>query len=184
MLNRINPALYGAGRVLPLRNEQFPLSAAGALALRLPAFALPASKWQAGGQIWFTPEAIIWDAISVLNNLLWLWCFFRSVVSRFALRALIIACFIFLIASFSDSDNLVAANTYNGSPYSITNKQSAALPLKAKLVASASPIFTWPVEKTYITSRFSYWHKGIDIPNPYGTPVRPSAVGTVVLGRQ
>lgn len=167
MLNRINPALIGAGRVLPLRSGQFSLQSPAALVLP--------------GQIWFTPETIIWDGLCVVKSIFWFWLFFRRLVSRFALRVLIIACLIFLIVGFANFDNQVAANVPGNSAENQAIKNEAKPHLTASIVASESPIFAWPVPKTYISTYFSSRHKGIDIPNPYGTPVKPLATGVVIF---
>src|SRR4030043_417895 len=97
MLNRINPALLGAGRVLPLRNAQFSLQGQQALALR--------------GQIWFTPEAVIWDAFCVVHETLLAWRTFQRLVSIFALRVAIVFALIFLLAAYNQLPQYAAAET-------------------------------------------------------------------------
>jgi len=170
-----------SGRVLPLRSGHFSLQSPSALALRLPAIALPAGGRQASAQIWFTPEAVVWDAFCVVYNVLLVWRLFCRIVDRFALRALVIAGLIFVVASLSDSPNSAVAGVSDYSTSRTAPTNSAGLQLSSKIIAVESPIFSWPVPKTYISCNFSSFHHGIDIPNPYGTPVKPLAAGTVVF---
>lgn len=52
--------------------------------------------------------------------------------------------------------------------------------MDASIVASSIPTFQWPVAVEYISTFYSYWHPGLDLPDPYGAPVKSSAPGTVV----
>lgn len=166
MLKRTNLAPYGAWRVLPLRNGQISLQNPSALALRT--------------QIWFTPEAIILDALQIINDLLWLWRIFCRLVKVFAIRVLIIFGLLFLIVNLTKSPNLAAANL--ATPPEEAKKVST-LQISTQIKASQAPVFVWPVPKTYISSYFSSFHKGIDIPNPYGGAIKSLAAGKIIFAR-
>jgi hypothetical protein len=62
-----------------------------------------------------------------------------------------------------------------------TVAQSSHLPvIQETIKTNAAPKFQWPVGGT-MSQRFWWGHRGIDIPNAIGTPVRPLAKGRVVL---
>lgn len=164
MIKKGNLAPYGTWRALPLRNGQISLQNSSALALRT--------------QIWFTPEAIILDALQIINDLLWLWRIFCQLVKVFAIRVLIIFGLLFLIVSLTKSPNLATADI--AAPSEEIN-QVSTLQISTQIKASPAPVFVWPVPKTYISSYFSSSHKGIDIPNPYSGAIKPLAAGRVIF---
>jgi len=161
MLKKDNLGPYGPWRVLSLRSGQ--ISIQNPCALALPT------------QFWFTPEAIVLDALHVLDDLLWLWRFFRRAVSIYALRVLIILSLIALISLSYRSPDLSAATSAPERLVENTNQ----IQITTQIIARESLDFSWPVSKTYISSFFSSFHQGIDIPNQYGSPVKPLSKGKV-----
>lgn len=162
MLNRPTYVPFGTRRALPLRNVQFSYATAGTGTLR-------------GNNVWFTPEAIISDALSILTEVIFLWQIFRKAVPTFAFRTIVVLGLIFLLVGFNQRpDNAVA-----GVQPSVTPKVPH-LTLTMTLTAREHPIFGWPV-RGIITTRFSSHHKGIDIATSYGTPIHPFASGTVLF---
>jgi murein DD-endopeptidase MepM/ murein hydrolase activator NlpD len=153
-------------RALPPRNERISINGPQALSLR--------------GQVWFTPEVVIWDAIYVLTDLFLLWRLFRNTVKLFAARAAIIAIIIFAVFGLSRMPQKVAANIPEN-PTAKISAENTPLQISSQITSLPAPIFAWPVPKTYISTYFSSFHKGIDIPEPYGTPVKPVAAGEVVF---
>lgn len=127
------------------------------------------------GQIWFRPETIILDAIYMVDDILWLWRSLTKLVSLFALRAALIAGVIFLISSVSQTSNLAAANNLAAASSPITED----VKIVTKIKASPSLVFRWPIRNRGISTYFSYYHRGIDLPANYGAGVKPFAVGTV-----
>ncbi|MEX0617271.1 MAG: M23 family metallopeptidase [Candidatus Woykebacteria bacterium] len=69
-------------------------------------------------------------------------------------------------------------------PISVATKSAAEIQsqnsFRASVVASEAPIFQRPV-KGAISQGFWYVHPAIDIPNPYGSRVKPIASGEVTL---
>lgn len=61
------------------------------------------------------------------------------------------------------------------------NCQLINKPITDSVKAVAIPKFTMPLTNTYISTYFSRWHQGIDLPNPYGSGVHPVASGKVVF---
>lgn len=45
--------------------------------------------------------------------------------------------------------------------------------------APAGGSFIWPTTYVYISTYFSWWHPGIDLPNPAAPPIHAAAAGTV-----
>lgn len=151
-------------RALPLRNEQ--ISIQNSLAV------LP-------GQIWFTPEVIIADAIDFLVDVVLLWQTFRKLVPLFIIRSLAIFVLLFLVVGSRENTNISFANAQNRAE---TNKNLAPkLEIKTGIKALESQIFSWPVQRTYISTYFSYFHKGIDLPSPYGNKIEPLTAGQVIF---
>ena len=165
MFRKTNPVPYGTWRVLSLRSGQISIQNPSALVLPT--------------QIWFTPEAIIFDALQIINDLLWLWRIFCRIVKVFALRVLIIFGLLFLVVNLTKSPNLAAANINVLSETAV--KDTPTPQISTQIKALQAPTFVWPVPKTYISSYFSSFHKGIDIPNPCGTAIKPLAVGKVTF---
>ncbi|OGY24097.1 MAG: hypothetical protein A2172_00955 [Candidatus Woykebacteria bacterium RBG_13_40_15] len=162
MLNRTTYVPFGTRRALPLRNVQFSHAAAGTGALR-------------GNIVWFTPEAIIIDALSVLTEVLFLWQTFRKAVPTFAFRTIVVLGLIFLLVGFNQRPDTVVA----GNQLAVTPKIEK-LTISTQVVAKEHPIFTWPI-RGGITSLFSSYHRGIDITAPHGAPIKPLAKGKVVF---
>lgn len=50
-----------------------------------------------------------------------------------------------------------------------------------QVTAVEVPKFSLPVNEIYISTYFSRWHQGIDLPNPYGSSVHPITKGKVVF---
>ena len=50
-----------------------------------------------------------------------------------------------------------------------------------KVTAQEVPKFSMPVQTSYISTYFSRLHQGVDLPNPYGSPIRSIAEGSVVF---
>jgi len=153
--------LLWTGRELPLRNEQFSLDLT-TLAIR--------------GHIWFTPEVVISDALNFLSDLLWIWKVFTTAVPVFSLRVAAIVCLIALATGLKDHPDLASANSPLPTP-----QNSQVTEIHTSVNAGVVPVYTWPVPKRYISTYFSSYHKGIDLPEPYGLPVKPYTAGTVTL---
>jgi len=164
MLNRIYPA--SSGRVLPPRYATISMQSSHALSLR--------------SQIWFTPETVIWDAIYIAADLILLWQIFRRTVRLFAVRAIIVAVVLFLLFGAVKMPHQVAANTPVDKTDAL-NSEDTSLQINSQIAALEAPIFTWPIEKTYISSPFTNFHKGIDVPNPYSAEIKPLAFGEVIF---
>jgi hypothetical protein len=165
MFRKNHRVSFDTWRALPPRSGQLSIQTSSALALRT--------------QIWFTPEAIILDAFHIIADLLWCWQIFCRLVRVFALRVLIIFGLIFLIVNLTNSPNSATADI-NDPPETKIDK-APTVQIDTKIIASQAPIFAWPVSKTYISSYFSSFHRGIDIPNQYSSPIKPLAAGSVVF---
>jgi murein DD-endopeptidase MepM/ murein hydrolase activator NlpD len=162
----------GGWRALPLRNEQL-------LSNQEPPTYTLALAAPTGASVWFTPEVVIWDALGVLEDLLWLWQRFRQLVSIFALRVLLIAALIFVVSGLnqtSDEASVFAQNPVEQP----TNPVQISTQIKA-VTNNTAPAMVWPVSTGRITTGFSGWHRGIDMPRPYGTPVNPFSAGRVTF---
>jgi murein DD-endopeptidase MepM/ murein hydrolase activator NlpD len=164
MLNRITYVPFGTRRALPLRNVQFSYATAGTSTLR-------------GNTIWFTPEAIITDALSVLTDTLFIWQIFRKAVPTFAFRTAALAILMFLILGLNQRPEVAVAGNYKAETPKPTIDRVI---LTTNIVAREHPIFSWPI-RGGITTMFSSYHKGIDISSSYGTPIHPFASGTVLF---
>ncbi len=161
MENRIQAGFLPA-RVLPLRNEK--LSAYTQQTLVLPR------------NVWFTPEAVILDALISLAKLFFLWKNILKAAPGIAFRAAVLMLLIFLAIGAKNQPNTVVAGSL-----SVPIDKPVDLKISAKITAGKAPKLVWPVPKTYISSSFSYNHQGIDLPTAYGTPVGSFTTGKVVF---
>lgn len=164
MLNGITYVPYGTRRVLPLRNVQSSYATAGTSALR-------------GNIIWFTPEAIIADALNILTDMFFLWQIFRKAVPTFAFRIAALMGLMFLVFSLNQGPGIAVAGNYKAENPKPTIDRVI---LTTNIVAREHPILSWPI-RGGLTSRFSSYHKGIDISSSYGAPIRPLASGNVIF---
>jgi|GEM_PF-2712973 len=164
MLNGITYVPFGTRRVLPLRNVQFSYATAGTGTLR-------------GNNVWFTPEAIIIDALSVLTEVLSLWQIFRKAFPTFAFRIAALIGLMFLVFSLNQRPEVAVAGNYKSENPKPTISRVI---LTTNIMAREHPIFYWPI-RGGITTMFSSYHKGIDISSSYGTPIHPFASGTVIF---
>jgi murein DD-endopeptidase MepM/ murein hydrolase activator NlpD len=148
-------------RALPLRS--------GKLFISSHTLALP-------HHVGFAPEAVIHDTLVSTAKLLFVW---RSVLRNgpaFVLRTVILMLLIFLAIGAKQTPSTLVA----GSSISPIEKPTD-LQIATKITAGKAPKLVWPVPKTYISSHFSYFHQGIDIPTPYGSPVRSFTSGKVIF---
>ncbi len=90
-------------------------------------------------------------------------------------RALRSHIFGFFVISFSALPALTAAAPVNNPAPIVVNK----IAFTDSISVSRAPIFQRPV-KGSPSQGFWYLHRAIDIPNPYGAPIKPVATGTVV----
>lgn len=182
-------------RVLPLRNEQ--------------QFSRLSSSLVLPTTVWFTPEVIISDALGVISDVLWFWKVFKHGVPVFAFRVAILSALFFLVVGSYQRPHYAVANVAIASEkktvvvepdFAIIGRVKASKvapkPAVAAVVsyAAAAPVGTpapvysgptgsivWPVPRTGLSTYFSYFHPGIDLPAAYGTPVRPYTNGVVTL---
>ena len=96
MFRKSKPRL--AWRALPLRNET-PYSSSAAILLP--------------NQIWFTPEAIVFDAIDFLIDLLWLAEIFRKALPISIFRIGALSLLLLIVIGFRQSAVLSAAGVPN-----------------------------------------------------------------------
>lgn len=61
------------------------------------------------------------------------------------------------------------------------NKSFSSQTISDEILALPSPKFGQPVGETYISTYFSKFHQGVDLPKPYGSPVQTIAGGSVVF---
>lgn len=168
MFGKNNHRVSPRWRALPLRNEHPTPS-------KKPTYALAFNA-----PIGFTADAIVWDAIAVAGEITLVWQKFRQAVSIFTFRVILIFALIFLISGLNDAPDAAVAdlNVTQSQPkiesIKVTGQVKAA-------TATKGPVITWPVSRGYITTTFTYWHPGIDIPKPYGTFVRPYTAGEVTF---
>jgi murein DD-endopeptidase MepM/ murein hydrolase activator NlpD len=130
-----------------------------------------------GNIIWFTPEAIITDALSVLAEVFFLWQIFRKAVPTFAFRIAVLMGLMFLVFSLNQGPGIAVADNYKAENPKPTIDRVI---LTTNIVSREHPIFSWPI-RGGLTSLFSSSHRGIDIPAPYGAPIHPLASGTVLF---
>lgn len=152
-----------SARALPLRNVQ--LSANTSSSLVFPNY------------IWFTPEAVILDAISVVVDILWLWKTFQRLLPVFVLRLAAFMFLAFVLIAPKVGSSVAAQYVERVPPPSKLVEEE--IEIKVKIVANYAPVKTWPVPKNYISTYFSFSHQGIDIPAPYGYPIQAFEKGKV-----
>lgn len=162
MLKRKHRVQLRTWRVLPPRSEQF---SAGSGILALPP------------HTWFTPEVIIFDAFSVAADLLWFWGVFRKALPAFTFRTAALALLGFVIFGFNNNPGAAVANNYSVPQL----KEAVDLQITTKISAGSAPTIAWPVTKAPITTHFSFYHQGVDIPKSWGTPVKAYSGGKVVF---
>ena len=151
-----------AERSLPLRSEKLSAGSSNdALALR--------------NQIWYTSEAIVLDAIYFSARLALLWGIALRAAPGVAFRMTALVMLFFVAIGFEQPSSLVVADSYKPA-VEVAN----SLQVASQITASETPVFKWPVPKSYITTHFSFYHQGIDIPTVYGTTVKPTDEGKVV----
>ena len=149
-------------RALPLRSEK--LSAYTQQALALPR------------NVWFTPEAVILDALISVAKLIFLWKNILRAAPGVAFRTAVLMLLIFLaVGAKSQPGTIVAGSS------TVPIEKSVDLKISTKVTANKVPKLVWPVPKTYVSSSFSYFHQGIDIPIAYGTPVGSFSAGKVTF---
>lgn len=161
MENRVQAGFLPA-RALPLRNEK--LSAYTQQTLALPR------------NVWFTPEAVILDALISLAKLFFLWKNILKAAPGIAFRTAVLMLLIFLAIGAKNQPNTVVAGSST-----VPIDKPADLKISGEITAGKAPKLVWPVPKTYISSGFSHHHQGIDLPTTYGTPVGSFAAGKVVF---
>ncbi|OGY25529.1 MAG: hypothetical protein A2Z11_03835 [Candidatus Woykebacteria bacterium RBG_16_43_9] len=127
--------------------------------------------------VWFTPEAIIFDAISVYVAVPWLWQVFKRAVPIFVFRILALVLLSLLVVSPKVQAESSTTDAVKSIP--IQNKQ--VIQIATKITADQAPVTRWPVPFSYLSSRFSAYHKGIDIPSKYGQLVYPFKLGKVIF---
>ena len=149
-------------RSLPLRSEKLSAGPSSALALR--------------NQIWFTPEVIVLDALYSLARLASLWKIIWKGAPAFAFRIASLVVLFFVAIGFQQYPGVAVADSYRAPAL----EQNDSLLIDTQITAVETPIFHWPVPRSYITTYFSFNHQGIDIPTAYGSPVRTTDEGRVV----
>ena len=149
-------------RSLPLRSEKLSTGPYSTLAL--------------AGPIWFTPEVIVLDAFYSLARLASLWKIILKGAPAFAFRIASLVILFFVAIGFQQYPGIAVADSYQASALD----QNEFLLINTQITAAETPIFHWPVPRSYITTYFSFYHQGIDIPTAYGSPVRPTDEGRVV----
>jgi len=160
MFRKSKPRL--AWRALPLRNET-PYSSSAAILLP--------------NQIWFTPEVIVLDAVDFVIDLLWLAKIFKKALPISIFRIGALSLLLLIVIGFRQSTVLSAAIIPNQNQVLVSENQ---IEIKTKIKATETQFIAWPVPRTYISTFFSSYHKGIDIPSPYGRPIKPFSNGTIV----
>lgn len=150
-----------SGRTLPLRSGKLSAGYPNTLALR--------------NHIWFTPEAVIFDALNFLAGLILLWKIIKRATPSFTLRLAALVALFVVAVGYQQQPNMVVAESYKHAV-----EKPIGLQITTRIAAAETPIFNWPVTKSYISCYFSFYHQGIDIPTTYGNPVRPTSNGKVV----
>lgn len=151
-----------SGRILSLRNAKYISTTSNEITIQ--------------NHVWFTPEVIILDALSILANVLILWKFFIANLPSISFRIGALTLLLYLAFGLSYQPNVIVADSYKPPVVTKTTVQIDAI-----ITASTKPEYEWPIPKNYITSNFSFHHQGIDIPASYGTPVEPFSNGKVVF---
>ena len=164
MIRKSKPRQW-VGRALPLRNETIPYKPIAASVL--------------SNHIWFTPEVIVLDAVDFLVDIIWLWKTFKKILPISIFRIGVISLMILIVVGFNQDVTLSAASVSEKTTAIVETK--LALEISTEIKAAENQTIGWPVPKTYISTYFSGWHKGIDIPNPYNRSVKPFTSGTVVF---
>jgi murein DD-endopeptidase MepM/ murein hydrolase activator NlpD len=161
MLNRATTG-YAPVRTLPLRSEKlYGNSPSGVITQT---------------HVWFTPEAIILDALSVLTESIVIWRIFVRNLPLVTFRISTLTLLLILAFGMRQQPNLALANSYSTGAVEKTPVQ-----ISANITAGTKPVYIWPVQSHHLTSYFSFYHKGIDMPAAYGSPVKPFSNGKVVF---
>lgn len=102
---------------------------------------------------------------------------YKHVTSKRVAVTFVLANFILLIAAngFNYSEKIAFAKGET----LIAAAGSAGPVMSATITTDTVPTFGWPNTPEYISTYFSFWHPGIDIVNPQGTPIKPVTSGTV-----
>ncbi|OGY30595.1 MAG: hypothetical protein A3A57_00855 [Candidatus Woykebacteria bacterium RIFCSPLOWO2_01_FULL_41_12] len=129
-------------------------------------------------QIWFTPEVIILDAVDFLIDLLWLAKIFRESLPISIFRIGALSFLLLIVIGFRQSAVLSAASVPTQNQVLVSENQ---IKIKTEITATETQFIAWPVPRTYISTFFSSYHRGIDVPSPYGRSVKPFSGGTVVF---
>lgn len=160
-----------------LNNETVDFKLTRALPLRNAKHIFPTStEITIQNHVWFTPEVIILDAISILAGALNVWKFFIANFPSVSFRVGALTLLLYLAFGLNYQPNTIVANSYK-----LSAVTEAQIQIDATLTASTKPVYEWPVPKNYLTTNFSIRHLGIDIPAGYGTPVKPFSNGKVVF---
>lgn len=101
----------------------------------------------------------------------------RLYSKRVVLSYILASSLLLTVTSRADYPNWLNSNL---SYTHIAEGKSNPVQMDALIVASATPHFQWPVDFDYISTFYSFWHPGIDLPDSYGAPVNPTSTGTVV----
>lgn len=83
-----------------------------------------------------------------------------------------------LVLSISGSTVSSAKLLPNSKNVIIAASSGNFVQMSATIIAEIVPNFLWPIHGS-ISTKYSFWHPGIDIPNPFGAPVKPTAPGIV-----
>jgi len=161
MLNRDTVDLTST-RTLPLRNANHIFATANGIAIQ--------------NHVWFTPEVIILDALSVLAKAFMTWEYFAANLPSISFRIGALTLLLYLAFGLSYQPNLIVADSYK-SPLI----PKVPVQINAAVVAGTKQVYEWPIPKNYLTTNFSMQHQGIDIPASYGQSVKPFSNGKVVF---
>ncbi|MDP2720601.1 MAG: M23 family metallopeptidase [bacterium] len=162
MFKKRNRAPLRVWRVLPQRNEQSSFNFSNTLALPYP--------------IWYSSEVIIFDALSFAADLLWLWKVFTKVIPVFLFRTFALALLAFVVFGFNNRSQAIVTDNYKA-----PLKPATDLQVTIDITARKAPVIVWPVPKSYISTYFSFYHQGIDIPASYGAGVKAYSEGKIIF---